>query len=101
MPANYSNTSPWKNTKFVNGQYLGTLQIRPVPEEADDVLYEIEPQYTHRPDLLAYDLYGNSKLWWVFAQRNMDVIKDPVFDIEAGTKIYLPKGPALKEMLGI
>ena len=101
MPASYSNSSPWKNTGYVNGQYLGTLQIRPVPSQADDVLYEIEPQYTHRPDLLAYDLYGSSKLWWVFAQRNMDTIKDPVFDIEPGTKIFLPKGPALKEMLGI
>lgn len=101
MSASYSNSSPWKNTKFINGQYLGTLSIRPIPAEADDVLYEIEAQYTHRPDLLAYDLYGSAKLWWVFAQRNMDVIKDPVFDLEAGTKIYLPKGPAMKEMLGI
>jgi len=101
MPASYSSSSPWKNTKFINGQHLGVLAIRPIPAEADDVLYEIEPQYTHRPDLLAYDLYGTPKLWWVFAQRNMDVVKDPVFDIEAGTEIFLPKGPKLKEMLGI
>ena len=101
MSASYGNASPWKNTGFQNGQYLSLLSIRAVPAEADDVLYEIEPQYTHRPDLLAYDLYGNSKLWWVFAQRNMDTIKDPVFDIEAGTQIFLPKGPALKELLGI
>jgi hypothetical protein len=101
MSASYGNASPWKNTGFQNGQYLALLSIRAVPAEADDVLYEIEPQYTHRPDLLAYDLYGSSKLWWVFAQRNMDTIKDPVFDIEAGTKIFLPKGPALKELLGI
>jgi len=100
MPASYSNTSPWKNTP-VNRDYMGVFQIRSVPAEADDILYEIETQYTHRPDLLAYDLYGTSKLWWVFAQRNMDTIKDPVYDIEAGTKIYLPKGPILKQMLGI
>jgi hypothetical protein len=101
MPASYSASSPWKNTPKVGNDYLGVFSIRPVPAEADDVLYEIETQYTHRPDLLAYDLYGTTKLWWVFAQRNMDTIKDPVFDIEAGTKIYLPKGPALKTMLGI
>ena len=65
------------------------------------MLYVSEAQYTHRPDLLAYDLYGTPKLWWVFAQRNMDSIKDPVYDIEAGLEIYLPKGPALKQMLGI
>lgn len=102
MPVvSYGGGSPWKNTKMTNGQFLDVLQIRPVPAEADDVLYEIETQYTHRPDLLAYDLYGSPKLWWVFAQRNMDVIKDPVYDMVAGTQIYLPKGPKLKEMLGI
>jgi|TARA_B100001094_G_C18039445_1_gene724252 hypothetical protein len=99
--ASYSNTSPWKNTKIVNRRYLNHFEIRPVPAESDDVLYVIEAQYTHRPDLLAYDLYGTPKLWWVFAQRNMDSIKDPVYDIEAGLEIYLPKGPALKQMLGI
>ena len=99
--ASYTKTSPWGNTPFAQTGELDLFRIRPVPAEADDVLYEIETQYTHRPDLLAYDLYGTTKLWWVFAQRNMDTIKDPVFDIEAGTKIYLPKGPALKTMLGI
>tara|TARA_B110000240_G_scaffold197418_1_gene252582 strand:+ start:3954 stop:4256 length:303 start_codon:yes stop_codon:yes gene_type:complete len=99
--ASYGNTSPWKNTKVVDRRYLSHFEIRPVPAESDDVLYTIETQYTHRPDLLSYDLYGTPKLWWVFAQRNMDAIKDPVYDIEAGIEIYLPKGPALKQMLGI
>ena len=81
--------------------YLGYFQIRPVPAEADDVLYEVEAQYTYRPDLLAYDLYGSAKLWWVFAQRNMDTIKDPVYDLVPGVQIYLPKGAALKTLLGI
>ena len=71
------------------------------PAEADDVLYEVAPQYNHRPDLLAYDLYGSPKLWWVFAQRNMNTIKDPVFDLESGVKIFLPKGDKLKRLLGI
>lgn len=99
--AAYGNSSPWGTTNIVDGSYLGHFKIRAVPEEGDDVLYEIESQYTHRPDLLAYDLYGSAKLWWVFAQRNMDSIKDPVYDIEAGTEIYIPKGPSLKRLLGI
>lgn len=99
--ANYTKESPWANTKVVNGQYLNFLSIRSVPAESDDILYTIESQYTHRPDLLAYDLYGSPKLWWVFAQRNMDVIKDPVYDIEPGTQIYLPKGDRLQELLGL
>ena len=99
--ATYSKDSPYANTQTVNGQYLNFLSIRPVPAESDDVLYTIESQYRHRPDLLAYDLYGSPRLWWVFAQRNMDVIKDPVYDIEAGTQIYLPKGDRLQEILGL
>ncbi len=100
MPA-YTSSSPWKNTPIIDGKYLGNFQIRPIPAEADDFLYEIEVQYTHRPDLLAFDLYGSSKLWWVFAQVNMDVLKDPVFDMVAGTKIFIPKGPQLKSQLGV
>ena len=69
--------------------------------EPDDYLYTIEPQYTHRPDLLAYDLYQDHKLWWVFIQRNLDVLQDPIFDFRAGTKIYIPKGDSLKKALGI
>ena len=49
--ATYGNSSPWQNTKVVDNQYLGHFEIRPVPGEADDILYEIEAQYTHRPDL--------------------------------------------------
>jgi len=98
--ARYDNTSPWNKTKIKNGQYLDVLSIRPVPAENDDILYEIEPQYNQRPDLLAYDLYGTHKLWWVFAQRNMNVLKDPVYDFVPGTKIYLPKGRNISSKLG-
>lgn len=99
--AAYNETSPYYKTKVQNGQYLGILNIRPIPAENDDILYTIEPQYTYRPDLLAYDLYGSHKLWWVFAQRNMNVIKDPVYDFVAGTQIYLPKQSKLKSKLGL
>lgn len=98
--ANYNADSPWFSTTFVNDQYLDILTIRPVPAESDDIVYTIEPQYTYRPDLLAYDLYNNQKLWWVFAQRNLSILKDPVYDFVAGTEIYLPKGESLAELLG-
>lgn len=97
----YDASSPWHKTETINGQYLGVFRIRPVPSEPDDILYTIEPQYTYRPDLLAYDLYNDIKLWWVFAQRNMDVIKDPIYDMIPGVEIYLPQGPKLQKLLGI
>ncbi len=97
--AKYSNSSPWFKTSITQG-YLDVLTIRPVSAEPDDFLYTIEPQYTYRPDLLAYDLYEDASLWWVFTQRNLDVLQDPIWDFVPGTQIYLPKNGSLKEILG-
>ena len=96
----YTNTSPWYNSQ-VTQNYLDVLTIRPVSAEPDDFLYTIESQYAHRPDLLAFDLYGESTLWWVFMQRNMDVLQDPIFDFVPGKQIYIPKNSSLRTVLGI
>jgi alpha-L-fucosidase len=96
----YTNTSPWFNTDTTQN-YLDVLTIRPVSAEPDDFLYVIESQYTYRPDLLAFDLYGEANLWWVFVQRNLDVLQDPIFDFVPGTKIYIPKNSSLRTVLGI
>ena len=98
--AKYKNTSPWYNTQITNN-YLDILTIRPVSAEPDDFLYTIESQYTYRPDLLAFDLYGNAELWWVFTQRNLNVLQDPIFDFVPGNSIYIPKGSSLKTILGL
>lgn len=98
--ARYSNSSPYAATPQ-NNLFLELLDIRPVPSEPDDFSYTIENQYRHRPDLLAFDLYGDAKLWWVFVQRNMSVIKDPIYDFEPGTTIFLPKKSNLEKFLGV
>ena len=98
--ATYSKNSPYANTQQ-NNFYLDLLEIRPVPAESDDFRYVIENQYRHRPDLLAYDTYGSAKLWWVFIQRNMSVLKDPIYDFEPGIVIYLPKKTNLQKFLGV
>jgi len=98
--ASYNKVSPYRNTKE-NNLYLELLTIRPVPAEKDDYLYTIENQYQHRPDLLAFDLYGNAGLWWIFVQRNMDVIKDPIYDFEPGVQIYCPKKSNVEKYIGV
>lgn len=100
MSSIYSKTSPYYDTQ-ITGSYLDILSFRQVPIEADDVQFEVTTQYEFRPDLLAYDLYNDSNLWWVFAARNMNVIKDPIYDLYAGQVIYLPKQSSLKKQLGI
>lgn len=98
--SNYTNTSPWYSTT-TKQDYLDVLTIRPVSAEVDDFYYTIEPQYAFRPDLLAYDLYGEATLWWVFIQRNLNVLQDPVFDFTPGKKIYIPKKSSLFTVLGL
>jgi len=98
--AEYINTSPWYTTQFKQ-DYLDLLSIRPVSSEPDDFLYTIQAQYAYRPDLLAFDLYGEASLWWVFIQRNLDVLQDPIFDFVPGKKIYLPKESNLRSVLGL
>jgi alpha-L-fucosidase len=98
--ASYSSVSPWSNT-LQNNLYLELLVIKPVPSEADDFYYQIESHYTYRPDLLSYDLYGTPKLWWVFVQRNMNVLRDPIFDFVAGQKIFIPKKSNLQKYMSL
>ena len=96
-----SKLSPYANTEITDTGFLDILAPVPIPVGANDVVYEILPAYTYRPDLLAFDLYGQKELWWVFAQRNLDILKDPIFDFTAGTQIYLPQGNNLRNTLGI
>lgn len=91
---------PYNKTKITPSGTLDILEIRPVPAYSDDVLYTIEPQYTHRPDLLAYDLYKDNSLAWIFIQRNLNVLEDPIYDFVAGTQIYIPSPERVKEELG-
>lgn len=98
--AQYSLSSPYFSTSIVNN-YLDVATIRDFPKESDDILWEVTQTYQNRPDLLAFDLYEDQNLWWVFAVRNPSVLKDPVFDLTAGRKIYLPKLSTLRTAIGI
>ena len=98
--ADYSNTSPYAETGET-GDHLDILNPRTLTAELDDQSYTIERTYAYRPDLLAYDLYGSPRLWWVFAQRNPDAIEDPIYDFKPGVTIQLPKKENLLSDLGI
>jgi len=93
--------SPYAKTPITDLGFLDILVPQPIPRADDDILYSITSAYTYRPDLLAHDLYDDRRLWWIFAQRNPDVIKDPVYDFVAGTEIYLPQGRYLRSRLGL
>lgn len=97
----YSHSSPYYNTDIYANDFLDIMINRPITTYLTDTYWEITATYHLRPDLLAFDLYNDSKLWWVFAQRNPNTLKDPLFDFVAGTKIYLPELTTLQTDLGL
>ena len=98
--AQYSSKSPYYITSSALG-YLDIMNWRPVPAATDDILYTIPKIYEFRPDLLAYHLYNDVELWWVFSSRNPTILQDPVFDMIVGIQIYLPQLTLMKSSLGI
>jgi hypothetical protein len=100
MAVNYSKTSPYTNTETF-GFFLDVANIPEIPFDPSDVTYEIDAVYKHRPDLLSFDLYGDTSLWWVFSIRNPNVLQDPVFDFVPGATIYIPKKETLVAALGL
>jgi hypothetical protein len=98
MPV-YSSTTPYAITPY-SQFFLDVMVDRPIPKEPDDQLFRINQTYQYRPDLLAFDLYDQSQLWWVFYQRNPNTLIAPPWDFAAGLEIYLPKITTLQTVLG-
>jgi hypothetical protein len=97
----YPSTSPYYVTDVVNGKFLDVMINRPIPKNTTDIYWEITQAYSLRPDLLAFDMYNDPKLWWVFASRNPNRLKDPLFDFVTGVGIYLPQAPVIEKVLGL
>lgn len=97
----YPATSPYFMSTIVNNQFLDVMINRTIPGDPTDVYWQITTVYNLRPDLLAHDLYNDSRLWWIFAQRNPNTLKDPLFDFTTGTGIFIPKMNVLRTALGI
>ena len=100
MAVAYSKSSPYQTTSYY-GNFLDVLEYRSISARGDDTLYTIDKVYQNRPDLLAYDLYGDAALWWVFVVRNPNVLRDPIFDFVPGVTIYVPKKATIQHDLGL
>ena len=100
MAIAYNKTSPYANTNTF-AFFLDIVDIPAIPYDPSDVQYQIDAIYRGRPDLLAFDLYGDSNLWWVFSVRNPNVLQDPIFDFLPGAIIFIPKKDTITSILGI
>jgi hypothetical protein len=98
--ATYNQNSPYYQTQY-SQFFLDVMVNRPIPKLTDDQYFTINATYQYRPDLLAFDLYDDGNLWWVFYQRNPNTINKPPLDFTSGTQIYLPNINTLRSALGL
>jgi len=99
MAGNYRKDSFLRYANTFDG-FLDINNLPRIPLGEFDTEYKIKEAESGRPDLLANALYGNSRLWWIFALRNPDVIKDPIEDFKAGAVIKLPSPEVVKTFSG-
>jgi len=73
----YKRTSHLRQTPIRNG--YTELYVPPiVPDFTQTKEFIITQRYVRRPDLHAYELYGESDFWWVFPLYNNNLIVDPI-----------------------
>ncbi len=96
----YTVTYP-SNTMYAKtplaGRFLGFYVPILIQADPSDKLYVIKRHdWVHRPDLIAYDYYGDELLFWVFGVRNG--LADIVFDINFGTVLFFPTSARLSSL---
>ena len=79
-----------------NKFYLDVASL-PSMDKVQGTYITVPPECENRPDLLSYQQYGTSRLWWVIALANADVIRDPIWDLKSGMKLYIPNKTLLQE----
>lgn len=76
--------------------FLGYYEPVSLPYHSSDYYLVIPTEYDMKPGMLAYKLFGDAQLMWVFSVFNRETIVDPLFDFRAGKIIRVPT----KERLG-
>jgi hypothetical protein len=89
MANSFKDTSQYLLTPIKNW-YLDLWAPRTISKSEFDKIIIIPAAFDQRPDLLSQQEYGTSRLWWVFAMRNPDLIIDPINDFVAGLEIFIP-----------
>ena len=56
-------------------------------------------KYINRPDVISHKFYGNSKYWWIIAERNG--ITDPFHGFYKGRVLFIPDLNHIRKILGL
>lgn len=87
--ASYKRNSHLSVTPVING-YTDLYKPPFNPDFTATTKFTLTSKYNRRPDLLAYELYGDSNLWWVFVLYNRNQIVNPINDFTTGKTILVP-----------
>ncbi len=91
--ANFSEQSRYKSgivTKNRSGESFLVLRRPLTLDRSDgDTFITVTQEFQNRPDLIAFNAYGTSELWWVIYEYNN--IRDPFFDLKIGTTLLIPQ----------
>jgi hypothetical protein len=89
------DSSKQSKSRYVNGgtveknnSYLNWWERKTITPHQTDRPYPLNKEYIGRLDLLASVIYGDSRVWWIIAQRNL--IIDPTTELYEGKVLYLP-----------
>ena len=96
--SNFDSRSIYKKTSS-DDFFLGYYEPIDIPYDTSDYYVEIPTKYDLKPGLMAYDLYGDPQLLWVFSIMNRETINDPLFDFRAGKIIRIPTKTRLNNLL--
>ena len=83
----------------VTQTYLDVLTAPSIILDGNQSPYVLDNKYHLRPDKLSFDLYATSKLWWVFAVCNRDILEDPLWDFKAGITITVPSPESVRRFV--
>jgi hypothetical protein len=86
MARSTSNLRSTPTISGVLGEYVPPISIN----FKQSVKFLLLQHHNKRPDILAYELYGDASYWWVFVLFNRNKIQDPINDFLYGLTINVP-----------
>ena len=86
--ANRLNKIQVKTDLDTNNRYYKNIEYPPIPEDVNDIY--IISKSTDRLDLLAFDYYKNSQLWWIISKANPDKVRRDSLFLDPGFQIRIP-----------
>ena len=92
------------NTRYTRGGVTDVYNTRtgwwernPMSPDPSDLFYDVSNETAHRPDLIAYNVYGSTTYMWVVLQFNN--IIDINEELPTGTVLKLPTPSRLNTVL--